>query len=116
MKVRVIRDYKCAYPEPLIAKEGDTFKMKRKKAEWKGWKWCIRNEDGARGWIPEVYIKIDGGNATLKQDYDATELTVKQGDKLTILTEAAGWYYCSNKEKEKGWVPKANTRVLKKKK
>jgi hypothetical protein len=113
MNVKVRKDYISAYPDPLIAKKGDVFKLQRKKAEWSGWKWCIR-EDGARGWIPEKYLEIDGGNATLLIDYDATEHTAKAGEILEVITEVAGWYYCLNDKQEKGWIPKENTHIFKK--
>jgi hypothetical protein len=104
-------NYTAAYPDPLKYKKGDIVELKAKESEWKGWIWC-KNKEGQERWVPRSYLEIQGEVAQFNQDYDATELSVSIGEKLVIEKEESGWFWVSNKEKKKGWVPKENVRVL----
>jgi hypothetical protein len=108
---RVITEYKTPFPDPLKLQKNETVETKKKESEWKGWIWCI-TKIGKEGWIPENYLEIQGKIAKLLQDYDATELTVDVGDILVIEKEESGWFWVSNKEKMRGWVPKENVEVM----
>jgi hypothetical protein len=46
-----------------------------------------------------------GETATLRQDYDATELTVRAGEELMVMVEESGWLWCANRTGQRGWVP-----------
>jgi hypothetical protein len=65
-------------------------------------------DEAQSGWAPTGYLEITDDSAMAKQDYDATELTVRAGDELTVLGEEGGWCWCSFREDEKGWVPTEN--------
>jgi uncharacterized protein YgiM (DUF1202 family) len=107
----VITDYKTPFPDPLRLQKGNVVKVEEKESEWPGWIWCITKE-GKKGWVPNSYLDIQGKNAKLLQDYDATELTITIGEELTIENQESGWVWVSNKEGKKGWVPIRNVKIL----
>ena len=111
MEVTVTKDYRSAYPEPPKAKAGDMLRPTPKDSEWPGWIWCT-SEDGNSGWLPESYVDISDNNCTMRRDYDATELTISAGDRLTVMEEESGWLFCRDENGNRGWVPKENTRKL----
>jgi len=108
---RVIADYESPFSDPLKLHEGDVVQIEEKESEWTGWIWCISKE-GKQGWTPNNYLEIQGKNAKLLQDYDATELTVTIGEELIIGKQESGWIWVSNKEGKKGWVPLKNVKLL----
>ena len=108
---RVISEYRSPFPDPLKLHKDEMVKIKEKESEWQGWIWCI-TKNGKEGWVPENYIEIQGKNARLLQDYDATELNVDVGEKLVIEKEESGWVWVSNEENRKGWVPLENVELV----
>jgi hypothetical protein len=48
----------------------------------------------------------------MRRDYDATELSVEVGEKLTMGEEESGWAWCTNREGRRGWVPLEHLEVL----
>jgi uncharacterized protein YgiM (DUF1202 family) len=101
---RVVADYRCAFPDPLILRTGDELVTSDKVTEWPGWVWCTA-KTGKSGWVPESYIARTGRAAVATRDYDATELTVTAGDELEVLMEESQWLWCVNSRGENGWVP-----------
>ena len=101
---RVVRSYLSTSSTPIVMKVGDKLQVEDRQTDMIGWVWCIHS-DGKGSWVPESYIKREGDSAIALQDYNATELTVKVGEVLTILDEEAGWYWCIESAGEKGWVP-----------
>ena len=108
---KVIADYKSPFPDPLKLQKGNAVHVEEKESEWPGWIWCISKE-GNQGWAPYNYLEIQGKNATVLQDYDATELTVTLGEELIIEDQESGWVWVSNKEGKRGWVPIKNVKIL----
>ena len=108
---KVIADYKSPFPEPLRLQKDDVVQIEKKESEWPGWIWCIIKEVN-QGWTPYNYLEIQGKNATLIQDYDATELTVTLGEELIIEKQESGWIWASNKEGKRGWIPIRNVKIL----
>jgi SH3-like domain-containing protein len=106
-KARVRANYTSSSLDPLFIMKGESVVVTYESEEWPGWIWCI-NKDGKSGWAPMSYLEITGESAVAKRDYDATELTVRAGDELTVLDEESGWCRCSFGEDEKGWVPSEN--------
>ena len=116
----VIRDHEAAYPEPLIVKTGEVLTITTRQSEWPGWRWCV-NTAGRGGWVPQAWIERDGkGNGDgdgkgdgkgdgdvgrMLRDYDATELTARVGERLTIELAESGWLWCINEPGEHGWIP-----------
>ena len=107
---RVIKAYQSAYPNPLKLKKDDRIKTGERESEWPGWIWCT-DRNNVSGWVPEGYIRIEGNEAIMLYDYDATELTVNPGDQLLIINEEVGWYWCLDPKGNSGWVPKENVKI-----
>jgi hypothetical protein len=103
----VTSPYRSAYPDPLRLRGGDQVVVEDRQSEWPGWLWC-ETSDGKAGWIPEAYVERKGNIGRLLTDYDATELTVAEGEDLVILKEAGGWLWCQRQNGDRGWIPKAN--------
>ncbi|MFZ5980351.1 MAG: SH3 domain-containing protein [Candidatus Zixiibacteriota bacterium] len=104
-KGTVIKSYRTAYPDPLIIKKGERLTVGEKESEWTGWTWCT-NAKGKSGWAPESYLSVKGDTAVSRCDYDATELTVAAGEKLTVLGEESGWVRAAKADGATGWVPR----------
>ncbi len=103
-KAKVIKNYKSAYPDPLIITAGQMLKIEQKESEWPGWTWCIDN-NGKVGWVPSSYLDIDGNSARAAADYNANELTVEAGDELKLIKGEADWFWCEDSNGHLGWVP-----------
>jgi len=110
-KAKAKANYNSSSLDPLKFKKSDNLVVAYSSDEWPGWIWCLSN-DGKGGWAPESYLEISGESAVARRDYDATELTVRMGDKLTVLDEESGWYWCALGDDEKGWVPIENLELL----
>ena len=108
---RVISDYQSAYPEPLVVSAGGELTISEKESSWSGWVWCT-NRDGKSGWVPEIYVERRGDTGVALYDYEATELTVKVGEELTVSKDESGWMWCTNQEGQSGWVPAENVEGL----
>lgn len=101
---RVVADYDTPFPNPLVLGAGQELAISDRESEWPGWLWCTTPE-GSSGWVPESYVARQGETATLRRDYDATELSVRAGEELTIEWEESGWLWCANRAGQRGWVP-----------
>ncbi|MBU1937484.1 SH3 domain-containing protein [bacterium] len=101
---RVITAYDSAYPEPLIFRKGEELVITDKESPWAGWIWCM-NRSGESRWVPENYVNRKGKTGTMRCDYDATELTANIGEELIIEKEESCWLWCTNKKKQRGWIP-----------
>jgi hypothetical protein len=111
-----VKAYAAAYPIPLMLRAGDKLaydpddklNAERSTSKWPEWLWCCA-KDGTKGWVPEKYVRVEGTSCVLLKDYDSTELTVNEGDKLFVQLEEGGWLWCRTAEDLEGWVPKENT-------
>ncbi|MFX1411246.1 MAG: SH3 domain-containing protein [Promethearchaeota archaeon] len=108
---RVIEEYKAAYPDPKSFAKGEILKFEKKESEWNGWVWC-KNESGDGRWIPENYLKIYKESCRVLRNYEATELTVKVGEKLEIKKIESDWIWAINEEGKRGWVPLKCIQIL----
>ena len=63
------------------------------------WFSCVIN--GHETYIPEIYV-ADG---VLTQDYNPTELIVKKGQKLTLISVVFSWLYVKDENGKEGWLP-----------
>ena len=106
--VAVTSGYQSAYPDPLRLRLDEKITVEQKECNWPGWLWCT-DSNGKSGWIPEVFVAINGNEGTVVEEYDATELSVKKGDRLNVIREVAGWLICSTSDGRTGWVPIENT-------
>lgn len=110
---RVIEDYNSDYTEPLVITKGEILTIGEKESEWLGWIWCT-NKFGKSRWVPENYLEIHGKTCKAKQDYEATELSVKIGEILITEKEEADWIWAANERGKSGWVPLRNVKILNK--
>lgn len=110
-KGRVIHSYQSTCPDPIVMRAGDRLQVEDKSSDWAGWVWCL-HPNGKSSWVPESYLSRQGDTATALQDYNATELSVRDGQELEIFHEVAGWYWCRSVDGESGWVPVENIELL----
>jgi len=110
MNVVAVSSYTSSRTNPVRFERGDALLVGRKDADYPGWIW-VTTLSGAEGWAPEVYIAMstdDHGVATAT--YSAEELDTKEGQRLRVLMELAGWLWVENERGKTGWVPKHTTR------
>jgi hypothetical protein len=109
--IRVITAYKAKYHDPLIARAEESVTIGRHDDEWLGWIWCT-GESGKGSWVHESFLEIQGDRAVFLEDYSAQELTVEAGDRLTVLRETGGWFWCETATGSRGWIPADVTVIL----
>jgi hypothetical protein len=110
-KVRAIAPHAAASTAPLKAKRGEFITCGQSDDEWPGWIWCT-NADGKSGWVPEVFIQMRGERGWMVRDYDATELSVREGEELQVEEEVSDWLLCVGEKGQRGWIPKRNVEVI----
>jgi len=104
--------YDKQYPDPLIMKAGDELKIvKRIDEVWPGWVFC-ESQSGKQGWVPENRIKIVADSAVAQQNYEASEVTVMEGEIVRIEKVESGWAWVTNMTNETGWVPLKNLKIV----
>src|SRR5437870_12758168 len=100
----VVASYEPQYSDHLAMNSGDALKIvKRRDEEWPGWVFC-ENQSGRRGWVPEKSIKIDGEAEVAKQNYEACEVTVMEGEIVRIESVERGWAWVTKMTDESGWL------------
>lgn len=110
MKAIVIKDYETNYPESLSFTRGVKINCGKKfndDPDWKDWIWCT-SERGVAAWVPEQIIQKNGDTAIIIEDYDAKELNITKGEKLTIIKKLNGFAFVENEYGLQGWVPLKN--------
>ncbi len=105
----VCAEWKAMYAHPLAGRAGERLEATGQVEDWREtpgwtWRWC-RDSQGREGWVPEALLAIQDAEATLREDYDARELTVAVGVRLTVERELAGWALCHTLEGARGWAP-----------
>jgi uncharacterized protein YgiM (DUF1202 family) len=104
--------YDKQYSDPLTMKTGDTLKIvKRKDDDWPGWVLC-ESQSGKQGWVPENSVKIDADNAVAQKSYEASEVSVMEGEIVRIERVESGWAWVTNMTNETGWVPLKNLKIV----
>jgi uncharacterized protein YgiM (DUF1202 family) len=109
-KARVVQGHRSNYPEPLKLKVGEVLTLEDREAEYSGWLWCI-DSSGKSGWVPENYVEVLGPSIKMKRDYDATELSIKEGAEVTVYCEESGWVWCKTGDGKHGWLPLKNVEL-----
>jgi len=68
------------------------------------WIWCTTDEGESR-WVPENWIEKEGEQCVLLRPYTATELSVEEGETVTVEFEESSWGWATNESGQNGWVP-----------
>jgi len=96
--------------------EGDTIYLLEK--DDSGW-WRGRNLKGQEGLFPSNFVEVVGeeansGSIEIHKDFrvlydyeaeDETELTIKEGEILHVISQTDGWYFGSNSQGQEGNFP-----------
>jgi len=82
-----------------------------------GW-WRGRNNKGKEGLFPSNFVEIVGeeaiGSIEINKDFkalysyeaeDETELSIKEGEILHVVSETDGWYFGTNSQGKEGNFP-----------
>jgi hypothetical protein len=104
----VTKDHRTNYPETFLFYKGEEVRCGEEDSQCENWIWCQKmGSDDAR-WVPKQILHITGDTATIMEEYNARELTVHRGEKVTALHELNGWMWCVTSRGERGWIPKEN--------
>ena len=109
---KVIKNYQSPYPDDVFFNKDEIVRITEKESEWSGWIWCIK-KDGKARWVPKDYIEIQDDDAKFIQDYNSKELNVFKGQFLTIAKGSHEWIWVIDENKNDGWIPLKNVRIIK---
>jgi hypothetical protein len=104
---RCTKDYHSPYPDSILFFKGERVRIGEEydgDPDWKDWVRC-QTANGNEAWIPKSYLKIDGNEGSLLQDYDARELSVTIGEILEVTEIVNGFGLAEKKDGQHGWVP-----------
>jgi Variant SH3 domain/SH3 domain len=101
---RVLRPYAAQYPDPIEVTQGEAITLGKRDIDYPGWIWATSPASGKSGWIPEQFVQVNGDEARVNRDYSARELSVAEGDIVTIIEELLGWALVESPA-GRGWVP-----------
>ena len=76
--------------------------------DFPGWIWATSLTSGKGGWVPEHFLRIEGERGESLRDYSAKELSVSEGDMVTIREELLGWALVETASGGVGWVPQSH--------
>jgi hypothetical protein len=112
MRAIVTKAYRRPYDNPIAVPAGAAVVPDFEKySEVPGWVWCSA-DDARAGWVPRAYLTGSGCNWQVTRDYNAIELTVEPGDRLTIELEESSFYWATAADGSQGWVPRDNVSLL----
>jgi len=105
----VVRPWTRSYDTTLRTIGGERVTVGVSDLEAPEWRWCTTH-DGLAGWVPEALldVDVDGLEGVLREDYDAIELTVAEGETVNCERVMAGWGWCVDIAGNAGWVPLPN--------
>jgi hypothetical protein len=103
-RIRIKREYRPQYPDPLRAVAGEQVSAGREDETFPGWIWC-KAKDGREGWVPVELLSDDRPEATLLEDYSAQELAVQPGEFVMLEDARHDWLRVRNAGGGQGWIP-----------
>ena len=114
----VTKDYTAQYSDPITLAKGEAAMLDGCAEPWENisdWIWVWgENAAGKGGWIPRPLLRIEGARGAKTgvalEDYDAHELSVAAGERVSAQREACGWAWCVVDMKRSGWVPLSHLR------
>jgi hypothetical protein len=101
--------YERPYPDPISLTAGDCVLIdseKTKKTDILGWSWCT-GPDRRQGWVPNGWITHEAGAAQIVRDFNALEITITVGDRVTLHYGESGFVFVTHQDGSSGWVPDA---------
>ncbi len=105
-KVRVRESRPRDHVRNLSVNAGDMVGVGHRNQQFPEMRWCTP-ERGHSGWMAESYFEYTSDTeAIVKRDYDASQLTVLEGEELEVLDEVGDWLLCRNASGIQGWVPR----------
>lgn len=108
-----ITDYHPPYPDPIALRAGDPVEPDHHitgETDFMGWTWC-RGPDGREGWVPDAWIDTHSHGWTIRRDFNAMELAVRMGDRVTLELSESGFVYARTSAGQAGWLPDAVLRL-----
>lgn len=109
-RARLLRDYRSQYRDPLRFTRGEAIDVGARDSEWPEYLWAT-DAAGRSGWVHQRYIDADHGRATALHDYSAQELDAAVGERVLLLDEAGGWWWCESERGARGWLPARDLRI-----
>jgi hypothetical protein len=110
----VTKDYAAQYTDPITLAQGEVAALDGRAEPWEDnpdWIWVWgENAAGKGGWIPRPLLRIEGARGVALEDYDAHELSVAAGERVSVQREACGWAWCVVDANRSGWVPVSHLR------
>jgi len=111
-----IYSYDATEDNEISFAEGETIYLLEK--DDSGW-WRGRNAKGQEGLFPSNFVEVVGeegnsGSIEIHKDFqalydyeaeDETELTIKEGEILHVISETDGWYFGTNAQGKEGNFP-----------
>ena len=101
---RAVKPWQVHYPDPIRGAAGDRLTLGRRDDEFPGWVWAM-TADGREGWVPESWLRVEGESGVLLRDYDAAELPLETGDKVSGDLVESGWLWATVAGGRMGWAP-----------
>ena len=104
-KVRVTASRPRDHIVTIHVSAGEAIRVGHRNQTYPAFVWCAA-ENGGHGWVPEEYLEtIAEQEAVARRDYDASQLTVVEGDTLETLESVDAWALCRDASGSEGWVP-----------
>ena len=98
-------DYTVVDRSPVCLKKGETVDLGMEDKVWAGWVWAS-NAEGRGTYMPVTSLeRLGADQATVVEEFQAVDLSLKKGEEVTALRETCGWFWCRNSDGAEGWVP-----------
>ena len=98
-------DYTVIDRNPLVLEAGAIVRLGPGDRVWPGWV-SVTREDGRSTYVPESRVEpIGDGIGRMKEPFDATDLSVRKGEKVVSLLEIDGWHWARGAGGGEGWIP-----------
>src|SRR5262249_47183 len=80
-------DYTAQYTDPITLAKGEAAQLDGREEPWEDntdwiWVWGV-DAAGKSGWMPRPLLRIEGSQGVALEDYDAHELTVAAGERVS---------------------------------
>ncbi|MCS6716050.1 SH3 domain-containing protein [Proteus terrae] len=110
MKLRVIKQHRTEYPNPITFTKGTRLTVGEKYKGEEDWDNCFfcTTLSHSGGWVPMQCIQLDmnSNQGIAIKDYTARELNVDIGNELLGTEVLNGWVWCIRiADNQSGWVP-----------